>query len=76
MLILGFVFLIMAMVELITNYQELDYTLPLTFDPINNKITSAQSYVIFSFDESVSLYLDFNKTTQFSFDNRFDGGNI
>lgn len=64
------------MIELITNYQEQDYTLQLSYDPINNKITTRPTYVMFTFDDTVSLYLDFKSITQFSFTNHFDGGNI
>jgi hypothetical protein len=73
---LGFVFLIMAMIELITNYQEFYYTLPLNYDLINNKLISSTTYVTYIADDSVNLYLDFKKITQFSFTNKFDGESI
>lgn len=66
----------MAMIELITNYQEFDYTLPLTYDIANNKLTSTTTYATYIADDSVTLYLDFKKITQFSFTNKFDGENI
>lgn len=73
---LGFVFLIMAMIELITNYQEFNYTLPLNYDKINNKLISSPIYVTYITDDRVYLYLDFKKITQFSFTNKFDGERI
>ena len=73
---LGFVFLIMAMIELITNYQEFYYTLPLNYDLINNKLISSTTYVTYIADDSVNLSLDFKKITQFSFTNKFDGESI
>lgn len=66
----------MAMIELITNYQELNYTLPFDYDINNNKITTPEVFMTFSSDDTVSLYLDFKKITQFSFTNKFDGENI
>ena len=49
----------MAMIELITNYQELRYHLPLTYDKVNNKIVSSTTYVSFTQDDSVAIYLHF-----------------
>jgi hypothetical protein len=72
----GFVFLLMAMIELITNYQELGYTLSLDYDRINNKIVSSSTYVSFNQDDSVAVYLHFKSFTQFSYVNKFDGENV
>jgi hypothetical protein len=63
----------MAMIELITNYQEFGYNLPLTYDAINGKLISSTAYVAYMADDSISLYLNFQKITQISFTNRFDG---
>lgn len=49
----------MAMIELITNYQEISYILPLTYDKINSKIVSSTTYVSFKQDDSVAIYLHF-----------------
>jgi len=64
------------MVELITNYQEFDYNLPLNYDKNYNKLISTPVYVAYINDDSVYLYLDFKKITQFSFTNKFDGEKI
>lgn len=66
----------MAMIELITNYQEIGYQLPLTYDATNEKLISSTAYVSFMTDDSISLYLDFKKITQVSFTNKFDGEDI